>query len=107
MIKEFEKRIEHYEKGKDKFLLLSDYEVLGEELAIIKALAEQLTLYSTIQTCKPNRNERENLLIPVDTLWGFGQGMIRLVEKLEGKIQILDERFFLEGKGEKNGQVPD
>jgi len=101
MIKDFEKRIELFEKEKGAFILLSDYELLGEELAIIKALAEQMTLYSTIQINKPDHPEKEYLQIPIDTLWGFGQGIIRLIEKLQAKTQILDERFSLKSREEE------
>jgi len=107
MIKDFEEQLELYKKGKEKYLALSDYHVLGEELAIIKAFADQLTLYCAIVPYDPENKRTDHIEMPTDTLWGVGQAIIRLIEELQTKLIILDEQFNLEVREEKNCQVVD
>ena len=103
MIKDFEEQLELYKKGEEKYLALSDYHILGEELAIIKAFADQLTLYCTIAPYDSKNKRTDHIQMPTDTLWGVGQAIIRLIDELQTKLLMLDEQFNLEVNGKKGG----
>lgn len=92
-MKHFMERMEDFEKGADKLVGLSDYDVLGTDLAIISAICDQLTLYNTLLTYHPNPKEHHSIDIPIDTLWGLGQGILNIVEEIQEKIRMIDEKF--------------
>ncbi|MDH3975705.1 MAG: hypothetical protein OEV42_15615 [Deltaproteobacteria bacterium] len=100
MMKYFKKRVAAHEKGEQDFILLSDYDVLGEDLAIIAAICDQFTLYTHILTYHPNPKEHQRIDIAISTLWGLGQGIINMIEELQAKCEVLDEKFHLRIKEE-------
>jgi len=97
--------LELYKKGEEKYLALSDYHILGEELAIIKAFADQLTLYCAIVPYDRENKRTDHIEMPTDTLWGVGQAIIRLIEELQTKLMILDKGFILRMREEKGRSV--
>ncbi len=98
MKEKFEARLKAVKRGEEATFSLSDYDVLGEELAIIRALADQLTLYADMT---PPGGKKEIIRVKVDTLWGLGQAIKNLAEKLEGRIKALDATFALKARGKQ------
>ena len=97
MAGEFEARLESVKKGGGVPIALSDYDVLGEELAIVRALADQLTLFAEV--ARPGQ-KNEIIGVRVDTLWGIGQAIKNLSGQVEDKIRMLDKAFTLTAREE-------
>lgn len=95
MIKDFEERVVAYENGEESFMALSDYDILGEEMALITALGDQLTLYSTILSDNAAYKKGERVGIPIDTLWGLGQVIKKLIDEVQTKVDVIDKKFDL------------
>lgn len=93
MTKEFEERLETIEKEEELYMALGDYDILGEELALIKAMGDQLTLYSDIISLNDSYKKGMHIQVSIDALWGLGKVIIKLVEQMNDKINILDERY--------------
>ncbi|MDH3976305.1 MAG: hypothetical protein OEV42_18725 [Deltaproteobacteria bacterium] len=99
-MKEFKEILEEFEKGESAFDL-TDYFILGEDLSIIKALGEQLTLYSDITGQNGPYHKGMNIEISIDALSGLGKAIIKIAELINKKIEIIDKRFPLKSREEK------
>ena len=95
MTKEFDEILEAFEKGGNKFGL-SDYCILGEDLTIIKALGEQLTIYTDIISHNDHYHKGMYIEISIDALSGLGKAIMRIAEQMDDKIDLLDERCVFE-----------
>lgn len=102
-MKEFRELVEAFEKGEDDFAL-SDYFILGEEADLIKALGEQLTLYTYLISDNGCYKKGMNVQIPLDALWGLGKMIIRVGEQMDEKIETLDKMFSFEVRKRKVGE---
>ncbi|MDH3975096.1 MAG: hypothetical protein OEV42_12520 [Deltaproteobacteria bacterium] len=95
MVKEFQQLLKTIEKGERSPFALSDFDVLGEDLFLIKTIGDQLMLYTdVINECGAGRKDIY-IHISLDTLWGMGQMLKRLTEQIDEKIDVLDHKFDL------------
>ncbi|MDH3975583.1 MAG: hypothetical protein OEV42_14995 [Deltaproteobacteria bacterium] len=101
-MKEFKELVEIFEKGEND-LALGDYLILGEESALIKAMGEQLALYTYLISDNGCYKKGMHVQIPLDALWGLGRMIIKIGEEMDEKINILDERFLLKIREERRG----
>ena len=100
-MKEFKKILDEFEKGAVA-IDLTDYFILGEDLSIIKALGEQLTLYSDITDQNGSYHKGMNIEISIDALSGLGKAIIKIAELINKKIEIIDKRFPLKSREERD-----
>ena len=111
MTEELEELIEDLKKDKTSFFALSDFNVLGEDIFIIKSIGDQLTLYTNIIgscNCNCDTNKKDvHIQISSDTLWGIGQMIWNLTKQLEKKMKMIDDNFDMvvrKGLPEKEGE---
>lgn len=103
MTKEFQERLEGFTKDEELFLALSDYDILGEELALIKAMGEQLKLYSDIISHNGSYKEGMHIQVSLNALWGLGTMITKVSEQMKGKINVLDERYDVKVRKKTGG----